>query len=364
MSSTKQDLLSLKEENLKLNENFKKFWKKHKLNKKYISKDKIKELMKEQEMLINNVNLQIDNIIVKNEKRYEKIVRMLPQKRKMSEILPNFENEYKSPKRPHMELEIVKNSFENVINNPGLQHLAENIFSFLSYDDLKSCQLINRSSKSILANSRFWLQKLVHQGMSKKNQNDWIKAIQLTKDTDFERNLLLYLKRSFCKGKIIDIPCCIDENTIQKSSELMKKYFIFPDIILYYVESYVYNDVEFEGLPPGCFQALAALESYSLRSYFLMRLLAQHGNLEMMKVVSPLLDNPNLQDPDSHRICNNHENKFTPFSTASEYGQLKILKFLEPFTDINAIQVAIRKARIYNQNHIIKYLYAILESKQ
>ena len=155
MSSTKQDLLSLKEENLKLNENFKKFWKKHKLNKKYISKDKIKELMEEQEMLINNVNLQIDNIIVKNENRYEKIVRMLPQKRKMSEILPNFENEYKSPKRPHMELEIVKNSFENVINNPGLQHLAENIFSYLYYKDLDACQLVNRSCRSILGNQNF-----------------------------------------------------------------------------------------------------------------------------------------------------------------------------------------------------------------
>ena len=79
MSSTKQDLLSLKEENLKLKENFQKLWKKHKLNKKYISKDKIKELMEEQEMLINNVNLQIDNIIVKNENRYKKFVRTLPQ---------------------------------------------------------------------------------------------------------------------------------------------------------------------------------------------------------------------------------------------------------------------------------------------
>ena len=79
MSSTKQDLISLKEENMKLNENFQKFWKKHKLNKKYISKDKIKELMEEQEMLINNVNLQIDNIIVKNENRYKKFVRTLPQ---------------------------------------------------------------------------------------------------------------------------------------------------------------------------------------------------------------------------------------------------------------------------------------------
>ena len=94
----------------------------HKLNKKYITKDKVKELMEEQEMLVNNLNHQIDNIIiknqidniiVKNENRYKKFVRTLPQQRKMSEIFPNFENEFKPPKRPHMEPKIIKNSLEN-----------------------------------------------------------------------------------------------------------------------------------------------------------------------------------------------------------------------------------------------------------
>ena len=362
MSSTKQDLLSLKEENLKLKENFQKFWKKHKLNKKYITKDKVKELMEEQEMLVNNLNHQIDNIIiknqidniiVKNENRYKNFVRTLPQKRKISEILPNFENEFKPPKRPHMEPKIIKNSFENVIRNPGLQHLAENIFSYLSYDDLKSCQLINRSSKSILANSRFWLQKLVHQGMSKKNQNDWIKALQVTKDTDFEENLQLYLKRSFCKGKIIDVPCYIDEMAIQKSSKLIKKFKSLSNIFAKYYKEYVDDNAEFEDyFTPGSFQALAALNS--IKQYFFMQLLAKHGHLKMMKVISPLLDNPNLQNPND--LGKVYENNFTPFNRASEYGQLKIIKFLEPFTDINAIQIAIGTARLYHQDHIVKYL--------
>ena len=97
-----------------------------------------------------------------------------------------------------MEPEIVNNCFENVVNNAGFQHLAENIFSYLNYKDLQSCQCINRSSKSILANPRFWLQKFIQLGMSKKNQNDWIQAIQLTKDTDFETNILC-LSYSMCR---------------------------------------------------------------------------------------------------------------------------------------------------------------------
>ena len=60
--------------------------------------------------------------------------------------------------------------------------------------------------------------------MSKKNQNDWINAIQLAKETDLKRNLELYLKRSLRKAKLIDIPCYIDENIIQKSSEFIKEF--------------------------------------------------------------------------------------------------------------------------------------------
>ena len=209
MFTTKQDLLSLKKGNLKLKENFKKFLKKQESNNK-----KVKKFMEEQMTLIDNLNQQFDDIIAKVIVKNQST---LTKKRKSSKIL-NI-----ASKKPRLEPEIVKNSFENVIKNPGLQHLAETIFSYLNYNDLKSCQCINRSSKSILANPKFWLQKLVQLGMSKQNQNDWIKAIKLTKDTDFERNLQLYLKRSLCKRTMIDIPCFIDENTMKKSCELINK---------------------------------------------------------------------------------------------------------------------------------------------
>ena len=177
MFTTKQDLLSLKKGNLKLKENFNKFLKKQESNNK-----KVKKFMEEQVTLIDNLNQQFDDIIAKDKNQ-----RTLTKKRKSSKI---------ASKKPRLEPEIVKNSFENVIKNLGLQHLAETIFSYLNYNDLKSCQCINRSSKSILANPKFWLQKLVQLGMSKQNQNDWIKAIKLTKDTDFERNLQLFMPKN------------------------------------------------------------------------------------------------------------------------------------------------------------------------
>ena len=91
-------MLSLKAENIKLKENFKKFLKKHESNKKFIAKDKVKEFMEEQETLINNFDKKIDKIIVKDEKRHSK----RDQKRKRFEKSPT-QNEKQALKRPRME---------------------------------------------------------------------------------------------------------------------------------------------------------------------------------------------------------------------------------------------------------------------
>ena len=62
---------------------------------------------------------------------------------------------------------------ENIINNPGLQHLAEDIFLNLNYAYLKKCELINQSTNQILNNPLLWIKVL-----SQQDQKDWIEAIQ------------------------------------------------------------------------------------------------------------------------------------------------------------------------------------------
>ena len=46
---------------------------------------------------------------------------------------------------------------EEILQNPGLQHIAEEIFWKLSYEDLENCRLVNQSCKQILENPMFWL---------------------------------------------------------------------------------------------------------------------------------------------------------------------------------------------------------------
>ena len=53
----------------------------------------------------------------------------------------------------------------------------------------------------------FWLKKFIERGLSKKNQLDWTKAIQLTKGTNLERNIFLYLKTTFENDRVVDLPC-------------------------------------------------------------------------------------------------------------------------------------------------------------
>ena len=191
MSATKQELLSLKEDNLRLKENFKTFLKKHESNKKYITKEKVKEFMEHQEILIENLNKKIENMIVKDENRCQKTrtAGAISQKRRKSEI----GGTNKAYKRSRKDPVSVKNYFENIIKSPGLQHLAEEIFSHLNFDDLQTCQLINRSCKSILDldNPMFWLKKFIQKGISKQNEMDWSKAIQLSKRTQIMKKALL-----------------------------------------------------------------------------------------------------------------------------------------------------------------------------
>ena len=81
---------------------------------------------------------------------------------------------------------------ESIINNPGLQHLAEKIFWNLDTEQLKICEIINLSSKQMLENPKFWLKKF--KNLSKGNQKDWIKVINVVKNSEKINAIISYLQ--------------------------------------------------------------------------------------------------------------------------------------------------------------------------
>ena len=205
--------------------------------------------------------------------------------------------------------------FEHFINTPGLQHLAENIFLNLNYHDLNSCQLINRSSKNILKNPNFWLKKFIQRGLSKQNQNDWKKAIQLTRNTKLENNILRYLKRSLKHQKLVDLPCYIDKNVVLKSFKIVR-------------QIDVSNIQNWNTLEPGYIQMFAALSKNPNALWYHgsspISMAAKDGDVKFIKSLAPLTENPNQPD----------KNGDTPFHLATTVGRADINKYLGSLVDI------------------------------
>ena len=106
---------------------------------------------------------------------------------------------------------------------------------------------------------------------------------------------------------------------------------------------------------PGSIQALIATQTSPPDWPMLMKLLARNGNLNMIKVLSPLLSNP---DARKSKI------DLRPTYFASKYGHLEIVKFLAPLSENNDNHLQIHCAsiaRILGYHDIVKYLKSIIE---
>ena len=227
------------------------------------------------------------------------------------------ENQPPPSKRPRMESDHSKSNLEDFINIPGLQHLAENIFLSLNYDDLMSCQTISKSSKAILDNPMFWLKKFIKRGLSKKNQKDWKKAIQMTKNTKLENNVLLYLKKSSKHQSLVDFPCYIDENVVLKSLKISK-------------QIDVRNIRQWNTLEAGYIQIFASLSKNPNDLWYdghtPIGKAAKNGNIEFLKCLAPLTKNPNQSD---------ENNEDTPIHFAASNGHVEIIQYLVSLNDVD-----------------------------
>ena len=211
---------------------------------------------------------------------------------------------------------------ENFINNPGLQHLAETIFLNVEVKNLFICQNINWASKKILENSNFWLKKWRVRGLSKKNHEDWKKAIQLTKNTPFEENIKLYMRKVMKKKARIDVPCYVDENSIQKSIDLTMALGINE---AYEFVSTFYGYYSKTAL--GITQIFAPKVQNPNRIRLQQTLVydaVSSGNVKLIEILIPLLEDPNAP--------NQVDVYLTPIGLAVIQGKADIVKILAPLS--------------------------------
>ena len=206
------------------------------------------------------------------------------------------------------------NTLEKILNNPGLQHLAEKIFENLNFEYLTICRGINKSSKQILdyqmTEPMFILRKF--SGISQQNKKDWIEVIQSVNNLEKEKAITSYLLWILKKDALVDLPCYLNP-TIQ--NDLRK-------IIYKICVRGILSDEDTEIvkiLAPLIDNPNAPNRNGETPIYWA----ALRGHTEIVKILAPLTDNPNAPNDDGE----------TPIYWAAENGHTDIVKILACFTD-------------------------------
>ena len=155
-------------------------------------------------------------------------------------------------------------------------------------------------------------------GLSQKNQDDWTRAIQLTKDTELEKNVILYLKKVIKRGISLDIPCYITKCSIER---IRKTKFRNPEKFQSATVFEIF-DSKSNLRNMGILQLVAPLmkNSNAPNSSGLTPIhwAAIHGFLCIIKILSPFVMNPNRKDGDGD----------TPIHSAAMNGHIEVIKFL------------------------------------
>ena len=105
-------------------------------------------------------------------------------------------------------------------------------------------------------------------GLSEKNQQDWKKAIQITKNTPFETNIVSYMKTVQKKRAGIDIPCYIDENSIKTAIRTSR---LTPRHVLIYAFGIKTMKKNIDNTTLGYFQIIAPLAVGNINFIDLLR---------------------------------------------------------------------------------------------
>ena len=199
---------------------------------------------------------------------------------------------------------------DQIIENPGFQHLTEKILLNLPFKDVISLQLVNKTLKEILDDPMFWIKKWILKGLSKKNKDDWIKAIQLTKNTKLAKIIILYAKKVLHRNRLVDFPCHIDEKTVDIFSKFT-------------------NETAFKKYFKEAFEDKDSLQRIDAGS---------------IQICIPLVKNPN--------ILNGRKWWIFPMLRAIGYGHNNIVKILAPF-------IGNANSELHHDDSPIQYAIAI-----
>ena len=207
---------------------------------------------------------------------------------------------------PHKKVEA--SPLQNILNNPGLVHIAENIFGNFTEMNVEVCQDINQSSKEILNNPMFWLKRFGN--LSKENQKDWFKVLQSVKTSKKEKAIFSHLQWNL-KKEVVGLPCFttpeVQDNFIKKIWKSCYKIQASDEEVIQSVKnskkekaivSYLQWNLKKDALVDlPCFNNPDVQDDFRkrIRKICIKEELSDE-DAEIVKILAPLTDNPNAAD--------------------------------------------------------------------
>ena len=246
-----------------------------------------------------------------------------------------FQAEIQSKNEVNIQNKVEESPLQNILNNPGLVHIAENIFGNFTEMDVEVCQGVNQSSKEILNNPMFWLRRF--RNLSKENQQDWIKVLQSVKTSKKEKAIFSHLQWKL-KKEGVGLPCYstpeVQDDFIKKIWKSCYKIQASDEEVIQSVKNFKNEKAIISylqwNLKKDTLVDLPCYNNPDVQDDFRKRILEicieeelSDEDTEIVKILAPLTDNPNA--PTKYRE--------TPIHRAALFGYTEIVKILAPLTD-------------------------------
>ena len=254
---------------------------------------------------------------------------------------------------------------EAIFTNPAYQLIAEKIFLNMDFEDLVAgrkkggCELINKLCHKILKNLHFWLKRWTKNGLTTTDKAQWIRILDLAKNTTQEDDVLKYIKRVIQRGHFVSVPCYIDEKILERFSNLPEGQNLVDDV-----------NSAMDEEEHGIIQLLAPLiKSQNVlnrgppaplkRKWRVIFWASEKGSKDIVQILAPLMVKP--------LTPNNDECGANPIHSAACNGHVNVVKFLANFTKIpNAPDrkgwTPIHSAAGNGHMEIIEYLVAFTDN--
>ena len=228
---------------------------------------------------------------------------------------------------------------ETFTKNPGLQHIAEDIFNILDKKSLIDCRLVNKSWRTIINWPMFWLRK--SKSTMPENSKTWKILVDQIEDCQIEEEFVNILIKNFKLTPMSPLEIVVE--LIENGT--------YPNVvhlILEHVNPESTVDVEvaptstsicptYRDMTPICLAAFFGLSDSVqklVKKYGSSNIAtseertpihyaARNGYLEIVRFLVPFTKYPNAPD----------DKGFTPIHYAACCGQLETVHFLTGLTD-------------------------------